>query len=417
MLSPVVAHATPDAAPEAGPASPSWQTLAFTADGTLVAVGQSVVVARAPDGTIARQPIEANTSVAAGEGLRGVVLQQGDELTLLATPTLQTLYTGKGAAATGWMVAAVILPGEVLAQGGAGLVRLALPKGADPVERVVLLASGTRFDVSFHFAGDAGQDEVAGRLYDAQTGALVGPGLPLMQISPGAPLAAHALLSGYVVDGHRVRRIALDTGKVVRQTIVRCPAERVLGNPTPSPDGTLLLVTCDGDGIVLDGNTLAEHRRIPSILPGCDNGPVLGGSILLDQHTLLVGGCGGEARLDLSRGRYECGDAEGLLGAPYMAMAPTGSAPWQPPPDRQGVARCTREGSEGAYSVGHTGRYRIEYAEATILTGPGVRFDIGEMGGSVALDPEERSFAYVRGGKALVRALPSGATLAEIAAE
>jgi hypothetical protein len=392
----------------------------FAADGTLIVASGSVIVARAEDGTLARQARSPGADVAVSAELPGVLLQQGNDdhanLVLLATPTLQKLYAGKGDTVSESPVA-VALPNEVLLQGGGALLRLALPSDAAGVGHVALVASGTRINVTVAREGDAGMDFI-GVLYDARTGARVGRGLPLRS-SYDLPRAATALSSGYLVEGHRVARLGLDTGRELQHALVRCPADTEVGNPTPSPTGSLLLVTCGSDGVVLDGLTLAERRRIPDILPGCDNGPVLGGLVLPDGHTLLLSGCGGEARLDLARGRYSCADEAGLIGKPYNLF---GDDPrWQAPPDRRNVPPCRQQDAGQAddtvqrSTFGSTGRYALIFGDRIAVQGPRGRIELEEGAGVPVMAPDERSFAYATGQRVVIRGLPDGAKSGEIA--
>jgi hypothetical protein len=409
----------------------------YSADGTLIVATETAIVTRAADGTLARQQRLGHAIVSVSPELPGVVVAenfgQDGTVALLATPTLQTLYAGPGSPIAESQVV-IQRPGEILLQHGSALLRLALPSKDTVAMHAVPVASGTRINVTVE-RDVAGQTETAGLLYDSQTGALVGPGLPLRS-SADTPRAAAADRVGFVVEGHRVARIALDSGKVVRKGVVRCPPDDEVANPTPDATGSLLLVTCAADGVVLDGVTLAERRRIRDIIPGCDNGPFLGGSLLDDGHTLLVGGCGGEARLDLARGRYVCSDAPELIGKPYPMMGAV--VGWQPPPDRAGLPRCStnerldhsghvkkfdpKVGSLGVDDeapvptavLGRSQRYRGIYADRVIIEGPAGRIELEEGASEPEVAPDERSLAYAVGARVVVRTLPDGRALAQI---
>jgi hypothetical protein len=167
--------------------------------------------------------------------------------------------------------------------------------------------------------------------------------------------------------------------------------------------------------VVLDAATLAERRRIPRIIPGCDNGPILGGTILPDGHTLWLSGCGGEAKLDLASGRFKCSDSDGLLGAPYMPMPPmpgAGSGAWQAPPDRRNVPACGASQTEST-PFGRSGRYKLKYVEHVAIETPEGAIELGD-GEIPAVAPDEQSFAYQHDGHVIVRALPGGAQLADL---
>jgi hypothetical protein len=242
------------------------------------------------------------------------------------------------------------------------------------------------------------------------------------------PRVAHAGPSGFVVEGRRLERIDLRTAKVDRQTTIRCGKDLEVGNPTPSPSGGLVLVTCGDDGVVLDGMTLLERRRISRIIPGCDNGGTLGGVVLDDGHTMLLSGCGGEAKLDLATGRYVCGDNSGVLGAPYdiapvFAVGPGGvptmTTPVAPsaPAGRERVPRCTPESEAGQTTMlGPTSRYRLLHGEQrlTIKHVGGKTIELEEDASYPSVAPDDSVFAYPRGARVVVRSLPDGALRAEI---
>src|SRR5688572_33399157 len=86
---------TPDASPPEPAETPS--TVEFVADGTLIVAGRRTLVARAPDGTMKQIALEPNVVIGTSVGFAGVVIQRPNgDVTLLATPSLTPLYTGKG---------------------------------------------------------------------------------------------------------------------------------------------------------------------------------------------------------------------------------------------------------------------------------------------------------------------------------
>ncbi len=389
-------------------------TVQFLADGTLIATGTETLLARAPTPTptptptaraaVKRLVIGKTTMAQASPELAGLVLRGETEVTLLATPSLDVLYRGASEPAMGTGNAVSVgEPPQALLQFGGKLLRLSAPKSAPalgPVETVRLLLSQTRINVTY--------TEGASALFD-QNGTLLGEGVPLPAFPRNVPRGGVAGDVAYRVTGSRLARIDLKTGKATRATTVRCKKDEELGNPTPSPNGELLVVTCGGDGVVLDGRTLVERRRIDRVMPGCDNWPMLSGRFLPDNRTLLLEGCGGEAKLDASTGRYQCGDAPGVLGAPYMMMmgqnvpaAPTG---------RDKLPLCNADGQ--ANRVGR-GVYSFFYGEKISVKHAGGGFELEDGAGLPALSPDESVMAYVRGALVIVRALPSGKILEEI---
>ena len=209
-----------------------------------------------------------------------------------------------------------------------------------------------------------------------------------------------------------------ESGAVARSVVVRdlakqrtlrqrtIPCRGFLGNPVASPDGLTLLVTCGNDGVVLDARTLTERRRIPNVIPGCDNGMALDGRILPGAPILLVEGCGGIAKLDLGSGRYLCGDDAGVMGAPYDAMAPGTTRRYRKP----SAPRCTPSGrDEYREPLGARGDYAYMAETQTVLGSGGARFTLEPDASTLVLSADESRLAYLTATTVVVRALPSGA--------
>ena len=197
-------------------------------------------------------------------------------------------------------------------------------------------------------------------------------------------------------------------GRTLRQRTIRCGS--FLGNPTVSPDGSTILLTCGGDAVVLDGATLAERRRIRNVMPGCDNGNWLGGSVLAGSPAVLqIEGCGGMARLDLASARYVCGDNGGIMGAPYEPMTgPGGMAHFKQPV----APRCSpQEDDQPRQPLGPSGTYSYAFDAQILFGGPGTKIQLEEGISIPAISPKEDRLAYVLGKKVIVRALPSGAVV------
>jgi hypothetical protein len=401
--------------PSGGAGEPP-ESLTFLADGTLVVAGSRAVFARASDGTSARHAFAPGATVRVSSGLPGVAIESEGEVTLLATPSLAVLHHGKGKLPISGANVVVVEDGRaMLAQHGGALARFALtglPADA-AIETVLPVAGGARLNVTLSREGVGGGPIHSAVLFDPVRGVAAGRGIPLAAMSFDAAHGAHAGDRGFAVQGKQVSRVDLKTGSVQRSARPRCARDAELGNPTPSPDGSLLLVTCDADGVVLDGTTLAERRRIPRIIPGCDNGLVLDGVILPDQKTLLLEGCGGEARLDLASGRFLCADSEGLLGAPYE-MLPGGFMGPRIVAGREQVPRCTGGNAQMAMSLGASGRYRLMHGEHLAVTHEGGQIDLEEDAGYPVIGPGEELFAYARGPRVYLRALPGGEVRAEL---
>jgi hypothetical protein len=419
--------APPEARADAGPPLPrepdnlAPDMVAFAGDGTLVAAGGRTLLARAKDGTIKRAAVATGSQIHVTSEVPGVAVETDGTIQLLATPSLKELFKGK--ATSLFSAPSVIAPENaraVLLQRGDALLRLALP-AAHPdarVDNVIVVAGGKRINVSLAI-DDSDVSKIGAYLYDAEKGGNpLGRGLPLMSIPITAPRGAHAGDAGFIIDGSRVLRIDLKTTNVVKQASVRCPKDNFLGNPTPSPGGDLLLVTCGyAEGVVLDGATLAERRRIPKIMPGCDNGENLGGVILADGKTLYLEGCGGSARLNVSTGTYSCADDSGLLGAPYMMTAPMPGVPSpgpQLPKGREHVPRCAPVDAPQTSALGHTSTWRLEHAEHLSVKSSAKTIDLEADANYPVIAPDETALAYTIGTKVVIRELPTGKEIATL---
>lgn len=227
--------------------------------------------------------------------------------------------------------------------------------------------------------------------------------------------AVIAGIYGYEIGDRTLSRVDLRSGAVTK-TSIACPAKNMLSNPTPSSSHDIVLVTCETDGIVLDGKSLRERRRIPAIMPGCDNGMTLDGQIAGDQHTLRVEGCGGEARLDLATGVYACSDDPGLAGAPYDVGIP-GPGTRSAPHGRGHLKPCTpRNGDYGrAVPLGTSRRYQlIQGEEHWLVKGPASEIALDGETSMPVLSADEQLIAFARGTTVVVRQLPSGTVKAEL---
>ncbi len=412
-----IADAAPDVLAVADAATPelpeSPSAIVYTPDATLVVVGRRLMLARAPDGTTKRRRLAEDMMVDVSSDVRGVVVRTDDMAELLATPSLDSLYQGVATSLMSTPSVLVVDDGRaVVLQQGDALLRLAVPTefhAARPVS-LTSVARGSRVNLAFDTGSTT--DGFSGTLFNAKDGAVVGRGFAATMFQTSVALVGFANDVAFVIKGDRLSRVDLATAKVARQTQVACGKDRTLANPTPSPAGDLVLVTCDLDAIVFDGATLQVLRRIPRIMPGCDNGYILGGAVLSDNRTLVLGGCGGEARIDLGSGKYTCGDGGGIVGAPYEMFG--GGGPPRPPTGRERLPRCTKEGLMTG-SFGRSGRFRIAYGEHVTIESAGARtIELEPDGTAPVIAPDERSFAYSRGDRVVIRGLPAGELIAEL---
>ena len=160
----------------------------------------------------------------------------------------------------------------------------------------------------------------------------------------------------------------------------------------------------------LDAKTLRRVRGYTHLIPGCDNGPYLGGHFSSDGALFVLEGCGGEARLDVATGKFKCGDSDGLMGASYQIVTPTHTP--QRPPQAIGVPPC-RAGTNASSSVTSLGAgFSMEWNEEGVaLLGPkGLRIKLPENARPV-VSPAGDRFAYAEDNKVFVKSLPANAAL------
>jgi hypothetical protein len=156
------------------------------------------------------------------------------------------------------------------------------------------------------------------------------------------------------------------------------------------------------------------------MMPGCDNGEILPAHFdPKAPNRLLVEGCGGLAKLDLSTGKYACTDADGLVGAPYeMVPRMPGDARPTIPADRRGLPRCTSgEPSAQPYLIPSASNAWVLSADGDVptLVGPkGEKIELEPNAPPPTLSLDETMMAYDLGGRVVLRAIPSGALLGEI---
>ncbi|MBE7484658.1 MAG: hypothetical protein HS104_32415 [Polyangiaceae bacterium] len=409
---PPIASAPVPAGPEleAPPADPP-RLVAFAGDGTLLVEGSRSLLAWTSQGGSREVPLpEGQRTLVTSSAHAGVVLVLPERVALLTTPDLAVAHDGPGTALTD--VPAITLERErvLLVQAGSKLARLdtrSAPPGAS-VETVTPLLGGMRFSVTFVETAPDGSARQSALLYDPERQLVLGPGLPFQQYPIAPPRAGVSGKIGFSIENRQVLRWDLEKGTVERRAVVRCTGDRELGNPTPSPNGDLLVVTCGDDLVVLDGVTLKSRRRVTRVVPGCDQGPILNGTVLPDGKTLLLEGCGGIAKLDLGRGKYTCGDSAGVMGAPYLDAPPAPGAAVGVPAGRASVPACTQNAEAQPVPLGRTGRSRIVYGERMRIVQDSTELELEADSQVPVLSPDEVWLAYARTDHVVVRGLPDG---------
>lgn len=388
-------------------------------------------------------------------GTSGGYARRYDILKMLSTRDLHVLFEGPARRVDG----ALVLPSPtaagasandpydddaVLIEQAAGTVTLQLPQNAGSGKQVDTIEYDAKSDLTL--VSWSRNDQHFATAYRTRSGAVLGNAVPhdygfptvaqagtvqyyiaklpprmrpsassgssmssSMSMPIPAPIAAGGVrpepVFGYDNDAPRRALVARDmaSGQVLKQREIAC--KDFLGNPTVSPSGDTVLVTCSGNALVLDGRTLAEKRRIPNIIPGCDNGYDLTGTIVSDGPAVLqLEGCGGIAKIDLGAGKWLCGDNEGVRGAPYEPMAGPSVRRMLPK-----VPRCSKSEEGSRQLLDADGRYEWLYDENAVLGEGGTRIQLEPEAGTPVLTRKRDRLAYVLGHKVVMRALPSGA--------
>jgi hypothetical protein len=414
----------PDAAPtDAGPPpSPPAKiaSVVFAEDGSLIVelVGRLVSVGATGARTEYAFPADALLTWDSPAG-HSAVIDDRHAARLVSLAPLAEVHQGarsllQGTAVIdgteGHDIAVVLLPPHATT-----LARLILPRADEViVDNVNLTASGHFAIVTWREGLDGGTRDRA-QAYSLATMKPTGDVLPMPSMSMDGPRATLDGDRQVGLRGEDVVVIDLATASVLRKAHLACPprppgaGEIHRANPTVDPRGANILVTCDLDGVLLDAQTLRPKRTFTHLVPGCDNGYDLGAHFNADGSRLILEGCGGEARLNVTTGKFSCGDGDGLMGQSYDSTSQTR------PSQAIGVPRCRADADSSTTLSPVSAHYVHEQGPDTnVLIGPGsVRVKL-EEGIRPSVSPKEDRFAYTDGTTVFLRALPSGAPLSPL---
>lgn len=386
--------------------------LAFLDDGGLALATDTEVAVAGASGISGRVPLKGRS--ARLEGGQGIVLEGRSEVALLETPSLRELYSGPGYVLTrpSQAIATTGSATSVLVQHAGKLARFTLPPGKSKrVDTIEITASGKHAVVTWSIEDTMDADAA---VFDVATARMIGHArpMPAFSVAPTASLVGDLQVA---IDKNEVLVIDLASAAIVRRAKVACPKDSFLGNPTSAPGSDVVLVTCGADGIGLDAKTLAPRRRYPRIMPGCDNGELLPGHFDQAKNELVLEGCGGIARMELATGKYRCSDEIGLAGAEYdVAPSPNGSGR-RAPPGRENLPHCTKDDDAMNMGIGTSGTYAITYGEPSAIVHAGGRIELEPAASQFAIARDEKRIAYAVKGRVIVRSLPAGAIIQEIA--
>jgi hypothetical protein len=401
------------------------------ADGSLGVSSDREVVVVDPSGAFHRHPIAQGQAArldSMGHGT-AVVIESGtkmDEHVMLSVPALQEIFSGPSsrlqrptdAVATRGPSATVI------AQIGSSISKFSLPGNLSKTVESLDVAPTKKYAVVTYSIEST--DASLGAIFEVASGKLIGKAPPISSFSP----AGRALIVGdlmYGVEKDNVVITDLSNG-TARRAKLQCTQLGQAGNPMLSPKKDLLLATCGEDGFALDPKTLGVKKRFTRMMPGCDNGDILPAHFEPKvENELIVEGCGGIAKLDLSTGKYKCTDSDGLVGAPYeMVPLPHGGGGGggghsQPvrriPADRQGLPRCSATDAQMPYllpSASNSWQMKSD-ADVPTLVGPkGETIKLEASAPVPTLSTDETRLAYQLTDRVILRAVPAGNIILEI---
>jgi hypothetical protein len=389
--------------------------VAYLRDGTLVVTTDKEVVAVDSKGTLRRKAIGKDWTVRVDgpSHEEGITLEeQQDAVTLLSTPALTPLFAGKGRPLfTGAGVALDESSPVLLTQIDGKLSRFEL--GPNPPNARI---EAVTFDQARRFAlvswSLADSDRRQAVIFDVASSRRIGSAVSMDTLGMANKATLHGSSQIAVEDG-AVKIIDLATAKVLKSAKLACPKDSTLGNPMVNATGDVILVTCGMDGVVLDGRTLAVKRKIPRIIPGCDNGDILPARFdAAKPAELVVSGCGGEARLDVATGRYRCGDGRQLVGGEYELVPGQPARPL--PADRLHLPACSQP-SEDMTTGSPSGKYRFVMNPSSVtVRGAGATIALEDGASFPAFATDESRFAYLKPHGVTVRKLPEGTVLLEL---
>ena len=424
------ASAAPSQAHDAAPANPAHpppehrlERLAYAPDGTLVVFANDAIVSYSREAEVARVPL-ASDEVARPEATAAVLITGSDRARLLSLPLLREIYAGTvrtpfdtGGGTTTLVEnhtrdeAVVILAPD----GKSVKVLKQLPKGNDvTVGAVRVTAAGVLAVVSVSETNDAGVEHDRGVVYDVATGRAVAEVLPMNGAPGGAPATTLEGRHEIGFRGDELVVLDLATGATLHRARFHCGTDdagyHTSGNPIVDPTGRRLIVTCDDDGFLFDYPSLRRVRTFPRLVPGCDNGPYLGGTFSDDGNTFTLTGCGGESRLDVRSGRFLCGDNDGLMGRPYDVIP---GGPHERPKQAVGVPVCHTEAEREHRAEVVSAHFRVGMeGEDSVLTGAHKeRIVLGPGYLAPVVTKDEARVAVIVGTHVVERALPSGNVL------
>ncbi len=390
-------------------------------DGTLVVSSAKEVITVDPSGKVHHLTSHGRQVRTALDGKGGALLLEGEKDLAMFDGTLREVWKGVGHALSR-PGDAVAFADTVVAYRNGKLIKLELPPGKARRVETLEMVSGDKTAV-VSWTPEESSDTEAG-IFDIATGKYVGKAFGNGMYA-ARPIATIEGKVQYGLADTTIKVLDLETAAVLRSGKIACGKDQFLGNPMLSPNGDLLLVTCGMDGIVLDPKTFAVKRRHSKIMPGCDNGDVLPASFDKKKPTeLVLEGCGGEARLEITTGKYKCSDDIGLVGAPYEVIMPPprpGAPPRLPvraaPPGRENLPHC-RPADQGMQPVPISGSatYREVWDENSryVITDDGRKIALDADARLPVLAPDESKVAYITKDKVIVRALPKGDVVREI---
>jgi hypothetical protein len=413
------------------------ESMFVTGDQTVVVVTKTTLRARAVNGrvfsyTLADEDREGHD--ADHEGIR--IEHKDNTCSVLRTPSLEvvvnhaqcTVSMDSTGTNTGFTTT-VMLPGSspsqraIVFQKHGKVFQVPLDK-SQPEAPYTINVSESGSSLVATFQVDGGAKPNVGYLLNTTTGSVIRSVPPSGdQIGQSGGTLVHEE-SYYAAVDDTLQEIDMTSGALKRSIALGCkkkakakPLEGDIDYQTfvhsLKVAGSRMTVGCGQDLLIFEDGKRAG--RIPRVLPGCDNGFILMGSLNGQTGIQSSEGCMGLAKIDTKKQTFVCADNAGIAGASYE-MTPGGSG-GKAPHGRDKLPRCGKGPEEGAHYLDEaTEIYWLieEEQKATIVRSAASSFTLEPganslLGYGTSRTDVPDSLAYVLGREVIVRALPGGA--------
>jgi hypothetical protein len=413
------------------------ESMFVTGDKTVVVVTKTTLRARAVNGQVFSYALadeDRESHNADHEGIR--IDHKDNTCSVLRTPSLEVVVSHvqctvpmEDDGITTGFITTVMLPGArssqraIVFQKHGKAFQVPLDKSQPEAPYMISISeSGNSLVATFQV--DGGAKPNVGYLLTTTTGSVIRSVPPRGdQIGRSGGTLVHEE-SYYAAVNDTVQEIDMTNGALKRSITLGCKKKARVKQLAEDLDyetfvhslkvaGSRMTLGCGPDLLVFENGK--RTGRIPRVLPGCDNGFVLMGSLNDQTGIQSSEGCMGLAKIDTRKQAFVCADNAGIAGA-FYETTPGGSG-GKAPHGRDKLPRCGKGPEEGAHYLDEaTETYWlieeehkatiVRSAESSFTLEPGANSPLGY--GTFQTNPPD-SLAYTLGREVIVRALPGGA--------